>query len=113
MKDRSPNERREQRVEFLGEQDGPPERELKALLRAELRRFLSVQRAYLARIGFAPDAPVSVALCIAPSSKDDRAIVKTVSRVFKAYFASEAHLDIVFLDAEQEGDLRRVCGSFL
>lgn len=113
MKDRSSNERRERRVEFLGEQDGPPERELKALLQKELRRFPTVRRAYLARVGFAPDAAVSVALCIAPSSKDDQAIVQTVSRVFGAYFASEAHLDIVFLDAEQEEDLRRVCGSFL
>lgn len=36
---RSPAERREGRIELLGEQDGPAQCELKALLRAEFRRF--------------------------------------------------------------------------
>jgi hypothetical protein len=110
---RSPAERREGRIEFLGEQDGPAERELKTLLRVECRRFPSIQRAYLARMGFTPDAPISVGLCIAPSSAEDPAIVEAVQRAFSSLFASDAHLDIVFVDAEQERDLQRVCQSFL
>jgi len=105
--------RRERRIEFLGEQDGVPERELKALLVTELRRFPSVQGAYLARIGFAPDAAPSVALCLVPSSRDDREIVQAVNRVFASLFSSGQHLDVVFIDEQEEADLRRVCPSFL
>lgn len=110
---RTPNERREARIEFLGEQDGPSERELKTLLQTEFRRFPAIRRAYLARIGFAPGAAASVALCVAPSSKVDHAIVEAVSRVFASLFSSDAHLDVVFPDEEQETDLQRVCKSFL
>lgn len=110
---RPPIERREGRIEFLGEQDGPSEQELKALLRAKLREFKSIQQAYLARIGFAPDALPSVALCITPSTKADQRIVELVSRTFSSLFNSETHLDVVFIDAEQEADLRRVCRPFL
>lgn len=110
---RSPLERREGRVEFLGEQDGPAERELKAMLKTELRRFPSIQRAYLARIGFASDAPGSVALCIFPSSTNDQKIVEVVQQTFSSLFASDAHLDIVFVSTAQEADLQRVCKSFL
>jgi hypothetical protein len=113
MMHRQPDERQERRVEFLGEQDGPSERELKAVLRMELGQFPFVQRAYLARIGFAPNDAVSVALCIAPASKDDRAIVTMVNRVFGERFTSATHLDIVFVNPDQEADLRRVCRSFL
>jgi hypothetical protein len=106
------NERRERRVEFLGEQDGPPERELKALLREELQGNPAIERAYLARIGFAPDASPSVALCIAPNSAESIALIDSVRRVFASSFARDTYLDILFPSEEQEVDLRRVCLPF-
>jgi len=46
----------EPRLEFLGEQDGEAERALKAVLAKELATFPGVKRAYLARVGFGPEA---------------------------------------------------------
>jgi hypothetical protein len=45
---RRPGERHKPRIEFLAEQDGPSERELKALLRVECADSQPFQRAYLA-----------------------------------------------------------------
>lgn len=113
MRNRSATSRREGRVEFLGEQDGPAERELKTLLEVELKRFSSVHRAYLARVGFAPNAEISIALCIAPSAANRKEIVEVVHRTFSSLFETAAHLDILFPNEEQEIDLLRVCRSFL
>ena len=107
-----PTERREPRIEFLGEQDGPPERELKSLLRIELPRLNAIKRAYLARIGFSPGAAPSVALCLVGTSADTRTIAEYIGELFASQFSKDAHLDIVFIDSEQEGDLRRVCLPF-
>jgi len=105
------SERREGRIEFLGEQDGPPERVLKALLRAEFQHHPVVRRAYLAQVGFAPGASRSVALCIAPSSAEGPKIVSRIGELF-AQFSADAYLDILFPDEEQETDLKRVCHPF-
>lgn len=109
---RKPSERNEPRLEFLGEQDGEPERALKTVLTIELSKFREVERAYLARVGFAPSADVGVALCLTPSTAKDATIVQHVGNVFAAQFSREAHLDVVFVDGEQEGDLQRVCRPF-
>lgn len=109
---RKPTERREPRVEFLGEQDGPPERELKDALRIELRQFPKVKRAYLARVGYAPDATPAVALCLAPSGTEDRTVVDRVLKVFASLFSANSYIDVLFPSAEQELDLQRVCAPF-
>lgn len=107
-----PEERRELRIEFLGEQDGPSERDLKVALRGELERHAAIKRAYLARIGFAPAASPTVALCLVPTSAEDAAIVKAVGKIFEGQFASGVPLDILFPSVDQEADLRRVCRPF-
>jgi hypothetical protein len=109
---RKPTERNEPRLEFLGEQDGEPERALKTVLAIELAKFPEVERAYLAQVGFAPSAGVGVALCLTPSTTKDAAIVQHVGKVFAAQFSRDAHLDVVFVDGEQETDLQRVCRPF-
>ena len=109
---RFPVERREPRVEFLGEQDGQSERELKELLAAEFARRSTVERAYLARLGFAPDAPPSVGLCLVSTSRDDIELVTACAKIFRDLFNSAMALDIVFISAEQEADLARVCAAF-
>lgn len=104
--------RREARIEFLGEQDGPPERQLKTLLIEGLRQHSTVRRAYLARLGFAPVTTPSVALCLASTAGEDRRLVEICSGIFSSLFNSETALDIVFVSPEQEADLARVCSPF-
>lgn len=107
-----PRLRRERRVEFLGQQDGKVERELKSELQHVLRRYPKVARAYLARVGFAPQVQKSVALCLMPRSAEERTIVDEVGALFSDMFSADTHLDILFLTDEEEVDLRRVCDPF-
>jgi SseB protein C-terminal domain len=108
---RRPEVRTEPRIEFLGEQDGPPERLLKASLAEELARVPRISAAYLARVGYQPQGQPGVALCIA-GQRDDPALVDRLGQRFGAIFGSRAALDILFLTAEQEVEVRRVCTAF-
>jgi hypothetical protein len=110
---RRPTEvRSEPRVEFLGEQDGPAEGKLKGILALELARFPQVTRAYLVRVGFQPENKTSVALCVRSSGGNEEAIVKRVSASFAELFNKAVFLDVLFLTAQQEVDLERVCSAF-
>jgi hypothetical protein len=109
-KHRSPDPRTERLVEFVGEQDGPVEQQLKATLAAELATRPHVHRAYLAQVRYAPDGPHDVALCIRGAK--DQAVVEAAGACFARIFASNVHLDIMFLTDAQEQDVQRVCKSF-
>jgi hypothetical protein len=109
---RFPELRREPRIEFLGEQDGPSERQLKELLVPELRRHSAIKRAYLARLGFQPHAEPSVGLCLVSLAGEAPALVASCAALFRGLFADGVPLDIVFLTREQEEDLVRVCRAF-
>lgn len=54
--------RHETRIEFLGEQDGPAEQDLRSALRRDLANFPEAARAYLARVGYQPATKTVVAL---------------------------------------------------
>ena len=105
------HQRREPRIEFLGEQDGEPERDLKQRLTEVLSSFPTVRRGYLARVGFAPSDEVVVALCLASDTPDPK-LVDQVEKVFRTLFAKGTFLDILFLSAQQEVDVARVCSAF-
>ena len=111
MKSRPVERNREDRVEFLGEQDGLGERELKV----ELTKWLSgdhrVRRAYLAKVGFQPGAAPSVALCVL-STNPDPALIKGAAAIFGRLFATGNHLDVLFITQAQDEDVRRVCLPF-
>jgi hypothetical protein len=62
-------------IRFLGEQDGPPERELKSRLADLFRDCAAVQRAYLSQVDYANGSGRHVALCILSSSRIEREIV--------------------------------------
>jgi hypothetical protein len=109
---RDDRRRGERNVFFLGEQVGTPEASLKRALVSAFRRFPSVERAYLARLGFGPSRSPSVALCISPVRASSRALLDEVELVFAAQFAADAHLDVLFVDAQQESELRQVCSAF-
>lgn len=109
---RRAQERREGRIEFLGEQSGAVEDTLKRELILECATRPDIRRAYLARVGFQPNDTPSVALCVVSSRPDDKSLVMRVGEIFRRLFSRDAGLDIVFLTTEQEKDLAAVCRPF-
>ena len=105
-------ERREGRVEFLGEQSGSVEDLLRRDLIFEFATRPDIRRAYLARVGFQPDTETSVAVCIVSKRPDDRSLVIRIGDIFRRRFGKDAVLDVLFLTADQEADVGRVCRPF-
>lgn len=106
-----PEEFQVPQLRFLGQQDGPPERELKCRL---VQFFLSeetVNTAYLARVAYTAES-VSVALCLRARFGPDRGLAQEVGRIFASMFGSHEHLDIIFLSDMQEAELAIVCKPF-
>jgi hypothetical protein len=97
---------------FLGEQDGPPERILKAKLAELFSARENVQRAYLARVHYEDPKSVSVSLCMGVKDAPDEALVEQVHSLFAQHFNRAVHLDILFLKPKQEEHLALVCKPF-
>jgi len=104
--------RREGPVEFLGEQSGSVEDTLKRDLILEFATRPDVQRAYLARVGVQSQSEAAVALCILSRRPNDQAIVTRVGEISRRRFAKDAVLDVLFLTAEQDIELARICRPF-
>ena len=104
-----PEERREPVIRFVGEQDGPPERQLKETL-STVFRGRDVARAYLARVTYEDPSNPAVALCI--SGPDDPELVKLIQECFVQLFNRSVFLDIMFLSDVQEAEARTVCRPF-
>lgn len=104
--------RREDRIEFLGEQSGPIEDTLKRQLVLEFASRPDIRRAYLARVGFQPTSEPAVALCVVSKHPDDQSVVTRVGDIFRRQFSKDAALDILFLTEQQDADLARVCRPF-
>ena len=101
-------------VRFCGEQDGPPERELKERLAQFFQSDQSVRAAYLANVvyGDAGQSPSNVALCLRTEFGPDLGLAEKVGRIFASMFGPLAHLDVVFLSDEQEAELTKACSPF-
>src|SRR5262245_54917811 len=99
-------------IQFLGEQDGPPERLLKTQLAEFFRSESGVERAYLARTDYGDAGGTHVALCIKTSSRDHRPLAQKSGDIFARVFGSHEHLDTIFVSLDQESDLRKVCRPF-
>lgn len=98
-------------IRFLGEQDGPPERELKSRLSDFFQRNQSITKAYLAQVAY-EDKTFAVALCIRSRVGPDRGLAQTVGGIFASMFGDHEHLDIIFLSEAQETELVIVCKPF-
>lgn len=97
------------KVNFLSEQDGTPERELKARLGRVFEANPGLWRAYLARIDYGDGGPQNVALCLIAASGLEKENVEQVGSVFRSLFKTEERLDILFLRLQQEAELSLVC----
>lgn len=105
-----PQEIRVPRVQFLGEQDGPPEQLLKDRLTELFQRDKSVHRAYLAKVSLGQQS--GVALCLKTQFGADRGLAEKIGAIFGMVFNAHEHLDIMFLSDEQESELAKVCSPF-
>ena len=107
-----PQEMRVPQPRFLGEQDGPPERELKAALDDFFRRDQSVRTAYLARVAYGEQAGVNVVLCLRTQFGPDPGLAEKIGRIFASMFGAHENLDLLFLNDDQENALRKVASPF-
>ena len=99
-------------VTFVGEQDGPPEEELKRRLAALFGRYPRVRRAYLAIVEYAGSSTRHVAVCVQSANAEDEALAGEISGAFRSLFGSHEHLDTIFLQESQEAQLAGVCKPF-
>ena len=100
------------RVQFLAEQDGPPERILKGEFAKVLSRASHVQKAYLAVVRYGVAGGYDVALCLQSATGPDERLIKKLSSVFAGLFGAAQNLDILFLQGPQEHAVSRVCRPF-
>jgi hypothetical protein len=104
-----PSSRNEQQVRFVREQDGEPERELKAALAERLHG--RVTRAYLAVVDYGE--PGQAVACCFVGTGDEEGIVREVATTFAEMFGSSQHLDVMWLTGEQEIELAKVARPFV
>ena len=98
-------------VVFLAEQDGQPERELKAELFDLFKKNINLRSAFLVRMRYSDSQDISVALCLG-AMREDPELVTSVGAVFHKTFGTDGHLDIVFLTPEQQPEITRVAKPF-
>lgn len=99
-------------VDFVGQQAGPGEDELKADFFRILAAKPTVQSAYLARIYRGKPSKPAVALCLRSSIGVDYKLEEELAGIFRARFRHDQRLDFLFLLEEEEMRLREVCPSF-
>ena len=100
------------RPRFIGEQDGPSERELKAAFVEFFRRDSNVHAAYLVRVAYGKEDPVNVVLCLRTQFGTDPGLAEKIGRIFASMFGAHEHLDLLFLNDEQENAARKVASPF-
>ena len=99
------------RVEFITEQLGDVETELKDKLIKILKGNRRVKLVYLVNVRY-PDAQDKVALCLKHSMGQDSELVKQVGGEFGKMFNYRESLDIMFLKPEEEERIATVARPF-
>jgi SseB protein C-terminal domain len=99
-------------ITFLGEQDGPAERRLKEALAVVLGLNPTVTRAYLARVRHDGRSDGVMLGLLTTNEQNNEKLAGQVGRTFAALFNAKSNLDIIFLNAEQDREIRKVCPAF-
>lgn len=100
-------------IYFLFEQDGEVERDFKVALLPILTKYKKPIRAYLARVKYSEnDDILNVALCFRTEGGLDEYILTNAVQLFKSMFGNREHLDVIFINQNQEKSLRIVCCPF-
>ena len=115
LKDKHPQKPKEltpQTTKFIAEQDGPPERELKARFVELLRQQPRVERAYLALAEHNDGTGAHVILALRCSCGEDASLIGNLADVFSSMFGAHEHLDIMFIQEDEERQLQAICAPF-
>jgi hypothetical protein len=100
------------RILFLGEQDGPVERQLKSKLIEIFHRFPAVKAASLLRISTIEVPGINVAVAITGGDKEAHALVPLIGDAFASLFHASEHLDILFPNPAQTAEIAKIAGNF-
>lgn len=112
MNQRQPGKFHRSQVRFICEQDGAIEQEFKESLIDLFQDRKTITRAYLAAVDYGTPTTFTAALCLRAFRNPDSSLVKSIGTIFASIFSSDEHLDILFLDEDQEMSLKRVCRAF-
>ena len=100
-------------LQFVGEQDGPVERELRDWLIKVLQQYETVDCAYLARIQYSDEDTWAVVLCLRCSSYGKaEQTVRSAGDIFYKMFSKSQRLDIIVVDDERWSEPRAICTPF-
>jgi hypothetical protein len=100
------------RVKFLGEQDGPVERTIKAQWLPILSADSNIRRAFLVRAAYERADDVHVLLALCSNVGPDPGLIEALRVPYAAIFHRDCPLDTVFVSAAQEAHIERVCPPF-
>ncbi len=106
------NPRKEERIQFVTEQDGMAERQLKSALCKLFAAIRAVERAYLVRVRYGTRISAEVALALIAAPGREKELVVAIHKVFLPLFGVDQYLDVLFLSAVQETDVVKVCRPF-
>ena len=98
--------------DFLGEQDGPVERTVKARWLPILAARPEIRRAFLVRASYQGLKDVHVVLALSSSAGPDLSLIEALGLPYAAIFSRDCPLDMVFVNATQESQVERVCLPF-
>jgi hypothetical protein len=99
-------------LRFVSEQDGAPERDLKARWLPILAAHPEVKRAYLAVAEYEAQPGSNVVLCIRSDDPPTVHFIEELRAPFAAVFNRDAHLDVAFVSDAKENEITRVCRPF-
>lgn len=100
------------KIGFVCEQDSVPEREFKNALIPLLREHDKPVRAYLVQTRYVDNMELNVALCFRTEEKEDTYLLNESIKIFKVMFGTKEHVDIIFLDPNQEHAIRKISCPF-
>ena len=110
---RPSEELRAQAINFVAEQDGLPERELKTKLVTLFGQLRLVRTAYLSRVQYENTGPLEMVLCVRGQPGQNRVFANRVGDVFASMFGGHEHLDIMLDHARARGILGESVPTFL
>ena len=99
-------------VTYLGEQDGPVERTMKARWLPILSMRPEIRRAFLVKASYKGQSDVHVVLALSSTSAPDRRLIDELRVPHAALFSRDCALDMMFLKPAEESDVEKVCRPF-
>jgi hypothetical protein len=102
---------RPDRIHYVAQQDGKPERELKDALAVVFQSYPGVSKAYLVLVKYDESPGTAVALCLLLTTKEMK-LVEDVRAAFKTRFRAGEHLDIMFIAPSEAARIEAVCLPF-